>query len=455
MRLRLRAYLMILPLIVAVVSLGGVFAAFETRAALTGVANRYMAFKAEQLRDFFFSEWDVLTRLGLDKYPEYRTAVEKSFRSYALSLLRSGTEMIAVLDSKGDPLMLISLQEPSPAATGAGAETPPVGWFSGRLFGESRVGVAFELAPMGWKVAVTELETAFFSDAANIERTYIWILFIAVSVITVLLTIFIGYIVRPVERLTATMERIAETKDLTQHARVEFADEIGSLARMFNAMIGTLRTDQLRIEETSRAEHNARQSAVEREEEALFLLGRVSDFRDEETGRHLQRIGALSALFSSLLGQSTEEQELLRHSSPLHDIGKISIPDSILRKPGKLSPEEFEIMKRHVVRGHELLKEAKGVYLVEGAKIALTHHEKWDGSGYPAGLKGEEIPISGRIVGIADTIDALLSVRPYKDAWSFDRVIEHIVEQRGKQFDPRLVDLFQEHSSEFRSLIEA
>jgi response regulator RpfG family c-di-GMP phosphodiesterase len=457
-RIRLRTYLMILPLVIVVLSLMGVFATLLTREALTRLANRHMAYKAEQLRDFFFSEWNVLSGLGLDKNPDFRPAMEKSFRSYAFSLLRSQTELIVVFDTQGYTLMEISLQEPSRETEGPDTlrtDKLSGGWFSENLLGKSRVGVAFDLAPVGWKVAVTELESAFFSDVSNIERSYALALVIAVVIVAILLTVYIGYIVRPVERLTRTIEKITKTYDLTQVAEIEFSDEIGTLARVFNTMLSTLHAERRQMKETTHAEREARHTAAQREEEALFLLGRISDFRDEETGRHLHRIGALSALFSALLGQTEEQQRLMMYSAPLHDIGKIGIPDAILHKPSKLNTDEFETIKQHTTLGYELLKNAKGAILVEGAGIALTHHENWDGSGYPAGLKGEDIPLSGRIVAISDTIDTLLSVRTYKEAWDYERVIDHLVEQRGKQFDPRLVDLFRENFPKFREAIEA
>lgn len=271
---------------------------------------------------------------------------------------------------------------------------------------------------------------------------------------TVFLSVFIGHVTRPVERLTVTIGRITETNDLAQRARIESADEIGILAKTFNTMIETLQRNYRQVEATSLSEKQSRQLAVEREIETLYLLGRVSDFRDERTGEHLKRIGNLSALFSKLLGQDEDQQRHMRYSSPLHDIGKIGIPDSILRKRGPLTAEEYETMKRHTILGYELLKDARSSFLVEGASIALTHHEKWDGTGYPNRLAGESIPLSGRIVSVVDVFDALTSKRPYKDAWSPDRAIEHIASERGKHFDPDLVDLFMAHYPEFLALLE-
>ncbi len=457
-RLRSRLYVMTLPLVVVVVFASGVIASFESKAALTRVANRHLAFKAEQLRDYFFSEWEVITQLGLDDQAEYRNAVEQSFRSYAFSLLRGEIELIAVYDDRGDPVMRIRLAVPVSDSSAGGTVSGPVslsaGWFTSELFGEPRVGVAFMLEPFGWTVAVTELSETFFSDIQNIQQTHLVILVAAAVVMTVFLSVFIGHVTRPVERLTVTIGRITETNDLAQRARIESADEIGILAKTFNTMIETLQRNYRQVEATSLSEKQSRQLAVEREIETLYLLGRVSDFRDERTGEHLKRIGNLSALFSKLLGQDEDQQRHMRYSSPLHDIGKIGIPDSILRKRGPLTAEEYETMKRHTILGYELLKDARSSFLVEGASIALTHHEKWDGTGYPNRLAGESIPLSGRIVSVVDVFDALTSKRPYKDAWSPDRAIEHIASERGKHFDPDLVDLFMAHYPEFLALLE-
>ena len=139
------------------------------------------------------------------------------------------------------------------------------------------------------------------------------------------------------------------------------------------------------------------------------------------------------------------------HSSALHDIGKIGISDAILHKPGKLSPEEFEEVKLHTGIGYELLRNSKSIFLVAGASIALYHHENWDGSGYPQGLAGEAIPLNSRIVSIVDVFDALVSDRPYKQAWTQEAALEFLTSQRGLKFDPQLVDLFIGNFSLFRA----
>lgn len=171
-------------------------------------------------------------------------------------------------------------------------------------------------------------------------------------------------------------------------------------------------------------------------------LGRAAEYRDEETGNHILRMSHMSVVIAKAYGWSEEQCDLLLNASPMHDIGKIGIPDGILLKPGQFESHEWEIMKTHSSIGAELLADDSTPLMKMAYDIALTHHEKWDGSGYPNGLKGAQIPESGRICAIADVFDALTSVRPYKRAWSIEKAIDFIKESRGTQFDSNLVDSF-------------
>jgi putative two-component system response regulator len=171
-------------------------------------------------------------------------------------------------------------------------------------------------------------------------------------------------------------------------------------------------------------------------------LGMAAEYRDEETGSHILRMSHMSALLARAIGLSSNECELMLHASPMHDIGKIGIPDSILLKPGKFEPHEWEIMKTHAAIGGKLLAGDDSDLMRMAREIALTHHEKWDGSGYPEGLSGEGIPMAGRIAALADVFDALTSKRPYKKAWKVEEATAFIEDNRGKHFDPMLVDAF-------------
>ncbi len=173
-------------------------------------------------------------------------------------------------------------------------------------------------------------------------------------------------------------------------------------------------------------------------------LGRAAEYRDNETGNHILRMSHISALLAKSIGWHEADCELMLHASPMHDIGKIGIPDHILLKPGKFEPEEWEIMKTHAVIGANILEGDNSDLMRCASEIALTHHEKWDGSGYPYGLSGEAIPLTGRIAALADVFDALTSVRPYKKAWTVEKSVDLIKESSGTHFDPQLVSVFLE-----------
>lgn len=176
--------------------------------------------------------------------------------------------------------------------------------------------------------------------------------------------------------------------------------------------------------------------------EILQRLVKTSEFKDNETGMHIKRMSLYSSLLGKAYGWSKEKCELLLNASPMHDLGKVGIPDRILLKPGKLDHDEMEIMKTHTTIGGKILAGGTSELLQMAETIALTHQEKWDGSGYPKGLAGEEIPLEGRITALADVFDALTSVRPYKKAWSVEKAVNLIEEESGKHFDPKLTALF-------------
>ncbi|MCC6142276.1 MAG: DUF3369 domain-containing protein [Candidatus Hydrogenedentes bacterium] len=176
--------------------------------------------------------------------------------------------------------------------------------------------------------------------------------------------------------------------------------------------------------------------------EIIFKLGEIVETRSRETGNHVKRVAAFSALLGEAYGLNHEELAVLRFASPMHDIGKIAVPDAILNKPDKLTPEEFAVMKTHTSVGFEMLCSSNRELLRAAALIALQHHERFDGKGYPHGLAGNDIHIFGRITAVADVFDALGVKRVYKDAWPLDRITEYFQAERGRAFDPQLVDLF-------------
>lgn len=189
----------------------------------------------------------------------------------------------------------------------------------------------------------------------------------------------------------------------------------------------------------------ARQALEREHEQIIFKLSQLSTSRDEETGNHMHRVAHISRLIARELGHDEQFRDMIYLAAPMHDIGKVGIPDKILLKPGKLSPEEWEVMKTHTTIGYEVLKDSSSPLLRMGADIAHSHHEKYNGQGYPHGLMGEKIPIVGRIVAVADELDALLSVRPYKQAWNLKDALGQMRQERGRHFDPGCIDVMLKH----------
>lgn len=220
----------------------------------------------------------------------------------------------------------------------------------------------------------------------------------------------------------------------------------------------SLRQSQLLLKD--RAAHleqevaKATRTIVDREFETLVVLGRAAEYKDQETAHHIDRVAHVAKLLALQRGLNRHQQELIFHAAPLHDVGKMGIPDSLLLKPGPLDEEEFRIVKTHAEIGHNILRHSRSAVLRAGAQIAITHHEKYDGSGYPHALAGKAIPLFGRMVAVADCFDAMVSRRPYKEPWPIERVVDILVAEKGKHFDPDLVDLLLGRLPEVRRLYD-
>ncbi len=188
--------------------------------------------------------------------------------------------------------------------------------------------------------------------------------------------------------------------------------------------------------------------------ETIYSLSRASEYRDDNTGAHILRISLYTRVIAVKIGLKERFTKVLFQAAPMHDVGKIGIPDAVLLKPGKLDPEEWEIMKRHSAIGAKILKGSKVGVIRMAERIALTHHEKWDGSGYPLGLKGDRIPLASRIVAIVDVFDALISERPYKKPFPLEKVFEILKEGEGTHFDPRMVKAFFDSQDEILTIAQ-
>jgi putative two-component system response regulator len=189
--------------------------------------------------------------------------------------------------------------------------------------------------------------------------------------------------------------------------------------------------------------------------DTIYRLVLAAEYKDEDTGDHIKRMSRYCALIAEKLGLPAKEVQNIRYAAPMHDVGKIGIPDSILLKPSKLTDEEFEIIKTHSTIGGKILTNSKSETLMVAEQIALSHHEKWNGKGYPQGLTGDNIPLAARIVGLVDVFDALTSKRPYKDPFPVEVAIDIIKKDRGEHFDPAIVDVFLENIDEILKIKEA
>lgn len=222
----------------------------------------------------------------------------------------------------------------------------------------------------------------------------------------------------------------------------EFKARLRNLLTLRMSLVNPLQ----RVERQAHVVEILERNTLEREhEQIIFKLSQLSYSRDKETGNHIHRVAHISRLIARELGHNEHFCDMLYLAAPMHDIGKVGIPDKILLKPGKLTPEEWKIMKTHTIIGYEMLKDSSSLLLRMGADIAHSHHEKYNGQGYPLGLVGEKIPVVGRIVAVADELDALLSARPYKQAWNFKDALEQMRRARGRHFDPESIDVMAQH----------
>jgi len=257
----------------------------------------------------------------------------------------------------------------------------------------------------------------------------------------------------PILVLTALGDKATKIQALTQGANdfltkpfdhEETISRVNNLIHLHIAKKELKKTNDILEEKVQKRTQQLQEATMD----AIYRLGLVADYRDTETSEHTKRVGTVSQKLGELLGLDKEYCTKLLHAAPMHDIGKIGIPDSILLKPGKLTPDEWKYMKRHTIIGEHILQDSPSDILELAREIALSHHEKWDGTGYPSQLKGEEIPLSGRIVIIADVFDALSSDRPYKKAWPKEKILGYMLEQKAIMFDPKVLDVFL-HNIEF------
>jgi len=272
-----------------------------------------------------------------------------------------------------------------------------------------------------------------------------------IACIILFLTVIISrniskHLARPFEELSKATESAKELKfDKQINIRTNFK-EVSATQNNFNQMLESLANYQSANEVLSETLHNAHI-------DTLYRLAMAAEHKDQYTYDHLKRVSDISVMVAEVYGLSVHDTELIRNASAMHDVGKLGIPDHILMKPGKLTTNEFDIIKTHSLLGGKILENPSSEEMHASMVIALAHHEKWNGLGYPNNLRGEDIPLYGRIVSIADVIDALLSKRPYKEAYSFEKTISIIEMEKGEHFDPELTDLVLENQPLLKKIV--
>lgn len=270
--------------------------------------------------------------------------------------------------------------------------------------------------------------------------------------LALLLSIFLSLFLsksytEPFSRLLHAMKKSDPTKDKIITVQTSAQNEIKELFDGFNTQM-----EHINI---STKEINLLKNEIEdTQKEVVFTMGAIGESRSKETGNHVKRVAQYSKILALHYGLSQKDAEMIKQASPMHDIGKVAIPDAILNKPGRFDAQERKIMDTHAQLGYEMLKISDRPLLKLAATVAYEHHEKWDGSGYPRGLKREEINIAGRITALADVFDALGSDRVYKKAWDDERIFNLFKEERAKHFDPKLIDIFFTHLNEFLEIRE-
>jgi response regulator RpfG family c-di-GMP phosphodiesterase len=450
--------MVVLPLLFAALIITSMLSTFNARSGMTRIAMKSLGFKTEELEKYAENQWNLLVANKFSDKPEYVRAAQNAVLSYAQSIIRDDSELIFAVDGAGNLLsstseLRLSAEERDRIVDYTGQFR--TGWVEMPAGRKERVGYLFHFHPFDWYIFVTEERRSFYHEVREILVQNSIVLVVATLLLLGLILLLSFYLARPVERVVRAMRRMTASKNFTERVSVEYADEIGRLAHQFNIMNTDLDGAYTQVRNFALRESYARKEVSGRERETLKVLGRAAEYKYPESRIHIKRVALYARLFLKVLGHGEGEQRLIYFTAPLHDIGNLGIVDSILLKRGELTPDEFEIIKTHTQIAYDILRNTESPYLQAGARIALTHHERHDGSGYPNGLRGEEIPLFGRIVGLVDVFDSLTSWRPYREAWSFSQSLDYVLEQRGAQFDPKMVDLLESNISDIRMIFES
>jgi response regulator RpfG family c-di-GMP phosphodiesterase len=455
LRLGTKIILLILPILLTSLFINEYVSRNIFSETLTRSGQKFASYKADQLEKYTLGQWQVLLQNEFYNQERYRNAAIESVKNYILNLTNNSDELVFSVNILGEiiiPDIEIKPIDSEISTLQEFYQNKSTGWISVSLQNEIWVGHTFHFAPFQWQFFLLERESYFYRELDRIAFFGNLVIFLLILISTILISFFVNYILRPLSRVTTGIRQITISRKLDQKVQIEYSDEIGELAHEFNLMTSTLENMYNKLKGVALSEAVARKEVDIREMETLITLSSAAEHKDPETGAHTLRVGEYARMIARHMNKGEDIQKLLLYAAPLHDIGKLGIPDNILLKPGKLTVEEFDIMKSHAEIGYNILIKSRSVFLREGANIALFHHERYDGTGYPKGLKGEKIPLSGRIVCIVDVFDALVSYRPYKLPWSFDQAAEHLRSEKGKQFDPVIVDLFLDNFNEIQDI---
>ncbi len=454
--LKAKSLLLIIPLLLCCFSISSTVVVKRSQKYLINESNRFMSYKLNLVSQYATGQWYHFISNNLTDNDTIRRFVIASIGDYASSAIEE-SEAIFARDGGGNLIFSTGELSPDPAELD-GESLFNSGLYIYRIGENSFIGKTKYLTGMDWTIYIIQRKNAF--DEAIQKMTHNLILFFSGTFIVIISSfiLILNIIINPINQVRVAIQKNLSTRDFSHTVPVHSSDELGELSVSFNNLITSLDLSYKKMKRNAEEEAVAYKSLHIRELESLALLGRASDYKDSHTGSHIRRVSSYSRVIAKALDLDEEYIDLLYHAAPLHDIGKLGIPDSILLKEGPLDEEEWRIIKEHTVIGYNIMQNCSSKYLKAGAVIAYSHHEKYDGSGYPRGLQGSEIPQFGRIVSLADVFDALITKRPYKEAWKPERALELIRSERGRQFDPRLVDLFLARQNEiieiFRNTVE-
>jgi len=295
---------------------------------------------------------------------------------------------------------------------------------------------------------IIDVATSSYKQKYLALMEQIMMIFPFALLVSIILSLFLSKsYTEPFERLLNAMKKSDPTKDKIIVIETSAKNEIQELFDGFNTQMKQICISTQKI-------NTLNKEIEDTQKEVVFTMGAIGESRSKETGNHVKRVAQYSKILALHYGLNQKDAEMLKQASPMHDIGKVAIPDAILNKPGRFNEDERKIMDTHAQLGYDMLKMSNRPLLKLAATVAYEHHEKWDGSGYPNALKGKEINIAGRITALADVFDALGSNRVYKKAWDDERIFNLFKEEKGKHFDPKLIEIFFDNLDEFLKVRE-